>query len=107
MSLIKWEPLNELEAMVDKAFNWPVLRTAAPLTLGEWAPKVDISESDGTYRFQADVPGMKKDDISVALVGDTLVIQGQRQHEQEEKKPHFHRLERKLWGIQPQILTSR
>jgi HSP20 family protein len=99
MSLIKWEPLNELEAMVDKAFNWPVLRTASPLTLGEWAPKVDISESDGTYRFQADVPGMKKDDISVALVGDTLVIQGQRQHEQEEKKPHFHRLERSYGGF--------
>lgn len=99
MSLIKWEPLNELEAMVDRAFRWPSLRTASPLILGEWAPKVDISETDGAYRFQADVPGMKKEDIAVELIGDTLVIQGQRQHEQEEKNSHFYRLERSHGGF--------
>ena len=26
MSLIKWEPLNDIEAMVDRAFSWPSLR---------------------------------------------------------------------------------
>lgn len=42
------ETIERIEAMIDKAFNWPVLCAAAQLTLGEWAPKVDISESDGT-----------------------------------------------------------
>ena len=94
MSLIKWKPLSDLKAIVEDEFNWPMMRAASPLALGELAPRVDISESNGNYHFIADVPGMKKEDVSVTLAGDTLVIQGQRQKEEEEKRPHFHRLER-------------
>jgi len=81
MSLIQWEPLSEIEAMVDRA-------------LGEWGPRVDISESNGTYLFKADIPGMNKQDVSVTIAGDMLTIQGERKRESEEKKPHYHRLER-------------
>ena len=94
MSLIKWEPLNDIEAMVDRAFNWPSLRLGTGMPLAEWGPRVDICESDGTYQFVADIPGMRKEDISVTLAGDMLTIQGERKRESEEKKPRFHRVER-------------
>jgi HSP20 family protein len=81
MSLIQWEPLSEIEAMVDRA-------------MGEWGPRVDISESNGTYLFKADIPGVNKQDVSVTIAGDMLTIQGERKRESEEKKPHYHRLER-------------
>lgn len=94
MSLIKWEPLNDIEAMVDRAFSWPSLRFGNALPLGEWGPRVDIFECDGTYQFVADIPGMDKEDVSVKLSGDMLTIQGERKRESEEIKPHFHRVER-------------
>lgn len=94
MSLIKWEPLNDIEAMVDRALSWPNLRLGTALPLSEWGPRVDICESDGTYLFKADLPGMNRQDVSVTLQGDTLTIQGERKRESEEKRPHFHRIER-------------
>jgi len=94
MSLIKWEPLTDIEAMVDRAFNWPALRFGSGLPLSEWGPRVDICESDGTYLFKADLPGMHKEDVSVSIAEDMLTIQGERKRENEETRPHFHRVER-------------
>ena len=94
MTLIKWEPLTDIEAMVDRAFNWPNLRLGASMPLSEWGPRVDICESDGTYLFKADLPGMNKEDVSVSIAEDMLTIQGERKRESEEKRPHFHRVER-------------
>ena len=94
MSLTKWEPLNDIEAMVDRAFNWPAIRLGASMALSDWAPRVDIRESDGTYLLEADLPGLRKEDISISVSGDTLTIQGERKRESEEKKAHFHRIER-------------
>ena len=64
------------------------------MPLGEWGPRVDIFESDGTYQFVADIPGMGKEDVSVKLSGDMLTTQGERKRESEDIQPHFHRVER-------------
>ena len=94
MGLIKWEPLNDIEAMVDRAMSWPFPRLGAGLAMSEWGPRVDICESNGNYLFKADIPGMSKQDVKVSLAGDMLTIQGERKRESEETKPHFHRVER-------------
>jgi len=94
MGLIKWEPLSEIEVIMDRAMGWPMPRLGAALAMSEWGPRVDISESDGTYLFKADLPGMNKQDVSVTLAGDMLTIQGERKRESEVTKPHFHRMER-------------
>jgi HSP20 family protein len=94
MSLIKWEPLTDIEAMVDRAFNWPPIRLGNSMPLSDWGPRVDICESDGTYLFKADLPGMKKEDVTVSIAEDMLTIQGERKRETEETQPHFHRVER-------------
>lgn len=96
MGLIKWEPLSEIEAIMDRTMGWPMPRLGAGLAMSDWAPRVDISESDGTYLFKADLPGMNKQDVSVTLAGDMLTIQGERKRESEETKPHFHRMERTI-----------
>lgn len=36
---------------------------------------VDIQERDGIYAFQADLPGLKKDDISVRIDGNQVQIE--------------------------------
>ena len=94
MSLTKWEPLTDIEAVVDRAFNWPPLRFGSSMDLAELGPRVDICESDGTYQFKADIPGIDKDDLTVSIIEDMLTIQGERKRESEDNRPHFHRVER-------------
>ena len=39
-------------------------------------PKVDVVEYDDKYELEADLGGLSKEDVSVELEGDTLVIRG-------------------------------
>lgn len=41
-----------------------------------YEPTVDIWESDGALVLQADVPGVKKDDVEINLDKDVLTISG-------------------------------
>jgi len=94
MSLIKWEPLNEIENLFGRAWNWPINRSQSLLGVGDWNPRVDISEGDGTDLIKADIPGVAKDAIKVTMDNGMLTIQGERKQEQEEENKRFHRIER-------------
>ena len=94
MSLIKWEPLNEIENLFGRALNWPMTRSQALLGVGEWNPRVDISESDGIYLIKADIPGVPKEAIKISMDNGMLTIQGERKQEKEEENKRFHRIER-------------
>jgi len=59
--------------------------------------KVDISEDEKAIFIEADMPGMKKDDVSVTMEDDVLSICAEREHSEEEKKKGYHRIERS-WG---------
>ena len=94
MALIKWEPLREIEDLFGHSLAWPLGRAQSMLGLGEWNPRVDISESNGSYIIKADVPGIAKEDLKVTLDSGVLTIQGERKQEKEEENKRFHRIER-------------
>jgi HSP20 family protein len=56
---------------------------------------VDVREKDNQYIFEADLPGLTKDEVKVQLEedGKVLAISGERKHNFEEKKEgqNFHR----------------
>lgn len=55
-----------------------------------WNPRVEVSERDGRLVVRADLPGVKKEDVSIELHDDRLVISGERKsEEQEEDKGYF------------------
>ena len=95
MALVKWEPFRELEDMLDRysRFNWPSLSREAFSTT-EWAPKVDISETDKEFTIKAELPEVKKEDVKVNVENGQLTISGERKQEKEEKGKKFHRIER-------------
>jgi HSP20 family protein len=59
--------------------------------------KVDISEDDKAIFIEADMPGIKKEDVKVSLDDGVLFIRGERSQSEEEKKKGYHRIER-TWG---------
>jgi HSP20 family protein len=60
----------------------------------EWFPDVDVFERNGKFVVRADLPGMKRDDINVAVDGDVLTISGQREEKEEVKEADYYRSER-------------
>src|SRR2546429_77952 len=42
-----------------------------------WAPHADLSETDQAYVAEVELPGVAKDDISVELAGQELIISGE------------------------------
>lgn len=99
MTLVRWDPFRELEEMSDRlnrAFARPALRNEGKeyLTVADWVPTVDISESEGEYLIKAELPEVKKEDVKVSVEDGVLTLSGERRQEKEEKGKKYHRVER-------------
>lgn len=86
---------------LDQLFADFGLGAAATSRLGElglgglaWSPQVDLFERDGQLVLQADLPGMRPDDVRIQLEEGTLIISGEKQHAHEHAEGHVHRCER-------------
>ena len=47
--------------------------------------RVDVTENDGAYSLRAELPGVKKDDIDIAIDGDQVAISAEVKNEKEVK----------------------
>jgi HSP20 family protein len=61
-----------------------------------WTPTVEISERDGKYRILAELPGLSPDEVRVEVEDDALILQGERQVEQEATEGGIRRSERQF-----------
>jgi len=89
-------------------FGFPSVSQPASPGLGEvsqavWSPQVEMFERDGQLVVRADLPGLKKEDVKVEVINDTLIIHGERKQEQEEKREGFYRSERS-YGIFQRVI---
>ena len=53
---------------------------------GQMNVKLDVTRTDDTYTVKAEMPGIKRDDISVSIDGSQVTIAGEVKKEKEEKK---------------------
>lgn len=100
MNLTKWDPFRELEDMtqrLNRIFGHSLVskdKGTEAMRTTEWAPAVDVSETDNEYTIKAEIPEVKKEDVKVTLQDGELTIQGERKQEKEEKGKRYHRIER-------------
>ena len=60
-----------------------------------WNPKTDLKETETEYQVIAELPGVKKEDVSIDLSPEgRLTIRGKKENEKEEKNDKWHRVER-------------
>ena len=82
--------MNRLFDDVLRGFDLAPFRTAEHMfdrTVG-W-PNVEVSETDKELKVTAELPGLEEKDVDVELVGDTLVIRGEKKTETEDKDRRF------------------
>jgi len=98
MSLVRWDPFRDLEALqedVSRLFQESISRPRREAPAARvWAPAVDVVEDQDKILVKAELPGIKKEDIDIELTGDTLTVRGERKFESEEKKENYVRVER-------------
>ncbi|MCB1755794.1 MAG: Hsp20/alpha crystallin family protein [Gammaproteobacteria bacterium] len=56
-------------------------------------PSVDVIDQQDQIVVRAELPGVDKDDIDIAVNGNTVTIKGSMQHDEEEEKGDFYRRE--------------
>jgi HSP20 family protein len=59
-----------------------------------WAPRIDVLERDNRLITRVDLPGTKKEDVTVQVTDGHLELSGERRQEKEEKADDFYRTER-------------
>jgi|SRR5581483_1959952 len=57
-------------------------------------PVIDVEETDHEIIVLAEMPGLDKDDFSVELTADRLVLRGEKRHEVEEQRGGYSYSER-------------
>jgi HSP20 family protein len=54
---------------------------------------LDLVDHDKELIVRAELPGVEKDDVKVTISGDRLMIEAEREFEEEDEKEDFYRLE--------------
>lgn len=58
-----------------------------------FVPNVNTREGEFAYHIDADLPGVKKEDIKVDLKENILTISGERRYKEEVKHEDYYRVE--------------
>lgn len=96
----RWGPfrgLEEMERRFEETFGhpfMPALWRRLPAEEREWAPPIEMFEKEDKFVVKAELPGMKKEEIDISVVGDTLTIKGERKAETEVKEEDYYCCER-------------
>ena len=75
----RWDPFQELEEL--HARIGQLMESSWPGTSdrpgGIWSPLVDIEETDDAWLVEAELPGVKQDDVDVEVSDSELAISGE------------------------------
>jgi HSP20 family protein len=95
MALVRWNPARELAGMEIDRLNRMFADFYGETFNRGWLPPVDIYETDEhEYVIKAELPDMKREDISLTFENNVLTLRGERKFEHDTKRENFHRVER-------------
>lgn len=84
-------------APASSGFNRPLLPR---LNDGMLKPTLDLGATEKEYTITVEIPGVDEKDVRLEIVNDTLIIQGEKKQETEEKGKNYYRMERSYGSFQ-------
>lgn len=81
--IMRFDPFRDFEGFTP---SWPRLRKMFEGMPVEPTIKLDVTEDDKAFHVKADLPGVKKEDISVEVEGNQVTLTAEVKRETEEKK---------------------
>jgi HSP20 family protein len=105
MALVKWQPYGAVASLQDSINR--LFHDAFPRSLSEedyavsaWKPVVDIYDKDNAIVIHAELPGVKKEEVSIEVKENILTIKGERSEVKEVNEDKFFRKERIFGSFQ-------
>ena len=97
MMMTRFDPFKEFQnlqrsmEMMNRLFNAVEKGAEGPAV--DFVPAVNTREADDAYYIEVDLPGVKKEEISIDVNDNVLTISGERKIEEERKDEEFYRVE--------------
>jgi HSP20 family protein len=85
-----WDPMRDLRVWQER------LERLSAHHPDSWTPPIDVYETDDRYVIAAELPGLAREDVELALEDSRLTIRGQRTDRTAASGQvvHFHQVER-------------
>lgn len=96
MAIVRWEPTRDLASMEVDRLN-RMFANFFDESFGNrvWTPAVDIYETDNNeVVLKAELPDMKREDISITFENQVLTIRGERKVDETIRRDRYQRFER-------------
>jgi HSP20 family protein len=99
-TLVRWEPFRDLAGLQGEVSRlmgglFDVGSGGTPGGPQNWAPALDVWETEKELVYAFDLPGVGEDQITIETQDDTLTVSGQRERKTEEQGDRFYRFERR------------
>ncbi len=81
----RWDPFAEFEDLYDRMGRlMDSVWSGFGRHVGAWSPLADVSETEDAYLVEVDLPGVRKDQISIEVTGSELAISGEISQRERE-----------------------
>ncbi|MFP4102185.1 Hsp20/alpha crystallin family protein [Coleofasciculus sp.] len=95
MALVRWQPFGEIDSLQQEMNR--LFESLAPMR-GEgdginFAPPVEMEESENNIHLKLEVPGMEPKDLDVQVTKDAVMISGERKSEAKTEEGGMTRSE--------------
>src|SRR5690606_29536555 len=93
---------REMQELFD-AVNWP--RTSGENVI--WAPAINVRENDEQVIVEAELPGVRAEDVDISVENGMLTITGEKRADQEKKEENWHIVERRYGRFERSFTLAR
>jgi len=88
-----WQMMRRMQEDMDRLFGQMVGQSqsgtlsqaggAGGMAIAAWAPHIDVSETDQEFHIEADLPGVRQEDINIQVQDGMLILSARMQQGQE------------------------
>jgi HSP20 family protein len=90
-----WDPfdmISDLQEEMNRLFSRSLTRPDRVNAL--YTPEIDLHEDENGFTVKADMPGMRREDLDISILGNKLILKGKRKGETEKKDKNWLHAER-------------
>jgi HSP20 family protein len=92
------DPLDRMRSLLDQTLGGEIASLLEDVR--RWTPPVDIEETDDAYVIEAEVPGVKREDVDIELEGNELTVSG----EVKQREGKFRRRTRRVGQFELRVV---